>query len=95
MEAIKDTIKNVIYTLETRKSKSSPEDPQALLKRALTKKDLAHIKFNYFRRGTLGIIVDSSTWLYHLSLQKENLLAKLSKKSSTIKDIRFRLGEIR
>lgn len=95
MEAIKDTVQNVIQAWEDKKRGTSINDPQALLKKALTKKAGEHIKFNYFKKGILNVNVDSSSWLYSLTLQKENLLDKLRKKSPAIKDIRFRIGEIK
>jgi len=65
-----------------------------LLKKLLTKRELQHIKFNYFRKGILGISVDSSGWLYHLSLKKEGLLISLQKNLTDLKEIHFRLGEV-
>lgn len=82
-----------MHGIEAKKARVG-DDPQALLKRALSKKELKHIKFSYFKKGILGVNVDSSAWLYSLTLQKEDLLARLNKGSSTIKDIRFRIGEI-
>jgi len=58
----------------------------------LTKKELGHIKVNYFRRGILGVNVDSSAWLYYLSLKKDTLLAHLQTKSRAVKEIRFYVG---
>lgn len=92
MEAIKATLESVMRVLETKKKALPGEDPQALLEQALSKKELGHIKFNYLKKGILSISVDSSAWLYHLSLKKENLLLKLSKKTTGLRDIRFRLG---
>jgi hypothetical protein len=95
MEVIKDTVKNLMQSWDVKRKRASKDDPRVLLKKIFTKKELGHVKFNYFRKGTIGINVDSSAWLYHFSLQKENLLAKLHRKhSNTIKDIRFRIGEI-
>jgi hypothetical protein len=95
MEPIKDTISSLMQEWGTKKRRTLTDDPWVLLKKALTKKELRHIKFNYFRKGVLGLYVDSSGWLYALSLQKQNLLSKLSVKSCAIKDIRFRLGELK
>jgi len=92
MEAIKDIITDVIHGLKTKKR--AKDKPEFLLKRALSKKELGHVKFRYLRKGILGITVDSSGWLYQLNLQKPGLLAKLGKKSQAIKDIRFYIGEI-
>lgn len=94
MEAIKETVNNLMQTWEAKKKKSAAlGDPEVLLKKALTKKELAHIRFKYFKKGILGINADSSVWLYQLSLKKEDLLAKLNKRSKMIKDIRLTLGE--
>lgn len=95
METIKDTVQNIIEDLKIKKKRSATGDPEALFKKSLTKAEVRHIKFNYFKRGIVNINVDSSSWLYHLSLRKEKLLAKLMQRSAAIKDIRFRLGEIR
>ncbi|MFA5144858.1 MAG: DciA family protein [Candidatus Omnitrophota bacterium] len=93
MEAIKDTVINVIRNLEAKKTGVADNDPQELLKKVLTKKELGHIKFNYFRKGVLGLRVDSSSWLYNLNLKKESLLEKLKKCSSGVKSIRFNIGD--
>ncbi len=95
MEAIKTLINGVIQKLEVKQKELEQEDPEIILKKFLTKSDLAHIKFNYFKRGVFSIKVDSSVRLYNLSLQKERLLAGLSKNLPAVKDIRFVLGEIK
>jgi len=72
---------------------SENDNPEVLLKKALTKKELRHIKFHYFRKGMLGIKVDSSVWLYSMNLKKEKLISKLNSASTLgVKDIRFVLG---
>jgi len=76
---------------ENRLLADSPED---VLKKHLTKKELNHIKVKYFRKGILGIAVDSSVWMYHLSLQRESLAEKLHKECADIKDIRLFVGEV-
>lgn len=92
-EAIKAILENLISRLE--KDKVGLLLPQELLKKVLTKKELGHIKINYFRKGILSINVDSSVLLYQLSLQKKRILAALGSESVQIKDIRFRIGEIK
>ncbi len=93
MERISGAINVVMKELTTKKGTDSGSDPQGWLKKSLTKKDLGHIKFNYFRKGVLGVSVDSSARLYRLGLQKNDLLVSLRKFSSEIKDIRFTIGE--
>lgn len=64
------------------------------LKKHLTKRELSHIKINYFKKGILNINVDSSIWIYQLSLKKNALLIELRNDIAEIKDINFRLGKI-
>ena len=95
MEVIKDTVMNVMEHLAAKKTGTAASDPQEALKKVLTKKELGHIKLNYFKKGVLNLNVDSSSWLYNFNLQKEQLLDKLNKHSKGIKDIRFRIGEVK
>jgi len=95
MELIKDTVQSVIFSLERKKGLCDDKNPEELLKKLLTKKELQHIKFNYFRKGILGISVDSPVWLYKLSLHKEDLRDSLRKNISTLEDIRFRIGAVK
>jgi hypothetical protein len=94
METIKNTIMQFMQELECKKTGAAKDNPEVLLKKFLSTKELKHIKIKYFRKGTLGITVDSSTWLYYLNLQKERLLADLRNESTAIKEIRFRIGEL-
>jgi len=95
MELLKNTLDEVMRGLCVKKNDSSGADPQQWLKKALTKKELGHIKVKYFNKGILGLSVDSSAWLYILSLKKEELLDKLKKENPGLKNISFRIGEIK
>jgi len=90
MEPIKGTIQDLLREWRRRAEKQG--EPERWLKKILTKKELAHIKFNYFRRGVLGLSVDSSGLLYQLSLKKEELVGKLKEEARGVKDIRLRIG---
>ncbi|MDP2905694.1 MAG: DciA family protein [Candidatus Omnitrophota bacterium] len=94
MEIIKDTINAVMQGL-AQKKKAAGDDTRELLKKVLTKNELAHIKCNYFRKGILGILVDSSSVYYKLNLRKNELIEKLSKELSGIEDISLRMGDLR
>ena len=94
MELLKNTLDEVMRSLVSKKTDSSDADPQRWLKKALTKKELGHIKVKYFSKGVLGLSVDSSTWLYALSLKKEELLSRLKKEAPNLKNITLRIGEI-
>lgn len=93
MEPIKSTLEALLGSLKEKQKKNPLGDPEALLKKTLTKKELGHIKFKYFKEGVLGLAVDSSSWLYKFSLQKNELLEKMRKNKGAVKDIRFRIGE--
>ncbi len=72
----------------------SEGDPQEWLKKTLTKKELGHIRVKYFNKGVLSLSVDSSVWLYVLSLKKEVMLEQLQKEHPEIKNITLRIGEV-
>lgn len=95
MEAIKDTILQVFKNIEAKKPGSGALDPQEWFKNALTKKELGHIKFRTLRKGVVYLNVDSSSWLYYFSLQKERFLSRFKEKFSEAHEIRLRLGEVR
>lgn len=92
--AIKDTIQDLMRTLAAKNEASDKESPWAILKKCLSKKEAGHVNLKYFKKGVLSISVDSASWLYHLSLQKEDLLVRLRKEwPAVIKEIRFYLGD--
>jgi hypothetical protein len=90
MEQIRTTIAVVMRGLQKRQG--SAAGPWECLKRALTKKEQRHIKFKYFRSGVLGVSVDSSPWLFCLSLKKESMLSLINGSGHAAKDIRFYVG---
>ncbi|MDD5128086.1 MAG: hypothetical protein PHO40_00315 [Candidatus Omnitrophica bacterium] len=94
MGLLKNTVEEIMRGLAAKKTDYSGGDPQAWLKKALTKKELGHIKVKYFSKGILGLSVDSSAWLYILSLKKEELLNSLKKENPGLKDVNLRIGEI-
>ncbi len=95
MEGIKDTILSVIGGLEKKRQGLDGDGPEEILKKVLTKKELGHIKVNYFNKGLLYVNVDSSSWFYQLGLRKEAILSQIKKESKIVKDIRFRIGEVK
>ena len=94
MELLKNTLDEVMRQLDAKKAVFQDTGPQQWLKKALTKKELGHIRVKYFSKGILGLSVDSSAWLYVLSLKKEKLLEELRKENPELKNINFRIGEI-
>jgi hypothetical protein len=94
MERIKDLVEDVIRNLTIKKLEDKNAGPDDWLKKTLTKKELGHIKFHYFRKGVLGIRVDSSAWMYSLSLKKTVLLRKLQECHAGVKAIHFSIGDV-
>ena len=94
MELLKNTVDGVMRGLASKKTASPDGSPEEWLKKALTKKELGHIKVKYFSKGVLGLSVDSSAWLYILSLKKEELLNSLKKENPGLKNIVLRIGGI-
>jgi hypothetical protein len=93
MEKLAGAIEGVIRDLTAKKTSGSVDDPAQWLKKALTKKELGHIKFHYFRKGVYGVLIDSSVWMYSLNLKKESILNKIKEASPAVKELRFSLGE--
>jgi len=95
MEAINKVIQDVLAGWSKEKGGPAGSGPEGVLKKILTKQEQGHIKFNYSKGGVISVNVDSSSWMYSLNLKKESLLAALEKESAGIKDIHFRIGEIK
>lgn len=94
MDRLKDAVENVIRQLSEGKSQGLDAQPQEWLKKALTKRELGHIKFHYFRNGVLGLRVDSSVWKYNFSLHRDKLLLKIHQHAPQVRDLRFSVGDI-
>lgn len=88
MEEIKNIVYNIIQGLEKKKVES-PQTPEELLKKFLTKKELKHIKIKYFQRGILRVGVDSSVWLYAMGSKKEEFLKQFNLYGGFVKDVQF------
>jgi hypothetical protein len=94
MERLRNTLDELMRQLSAKKHDFQDAGPQQWLKKALTKKELGHIRVKYFNKGILGLSVDSSAWLYILSLKKEELVKTLQKENPGVKNINFSIGEV-
>jgi predicted nucleic acid-binding Zn ribbon protein len=86
---IAEIIASVSRTLGRESAKREKID--AFWQKAAGKKRAPHTKVSTFDGGALTILVDSSSILYELTLEKEALLGKLQKElgKEKIKDIRL------
>ena len=63
--------------------------------KVIGKKKGLHAKVSTFENGVLTIVIDSSSSLYELSLEKEAILQKLQKEfgSREVNEIRLQMGK--
>ncbi len=94
-EDIGRIINQVLKKLDT-KTHGQKEEILEAWRRAIAPEALSHTKPVAIKKSILTIEVDSSTWLYFLSLKKREILGAMKKALVTgkIEDIRFRMGEI-
>ena len=94
-EDIGHIISQVIKKLDTKTHGQREEIVQAW-QNAIEPKAISHTRPVAIKKNILTIEVDSSTWLYFLSLKKKNILESMKKAlgKGKIEDIRFRMGEI-
>jgi predicted nucleic acid-binding Zn ribbon protein len=94
-EGIGFVIESVIKKLDT-KSHGLKNKILSAWQNTNEEKALAHTRPVAIKRKVLVIEVDSSTWIYALSLKKKAILAEMKRLlgKDKIEDIRFRMGEI-
>ncbi|MEK6732563.1 MAG: DUF721 domain-containing protein [Candidatus Omnitrophota bacterium] len=94
-EDIGAILKQVIKKLDT-KTHGAREELTSAWKKSIAQEAVFHTRPVAIKKKTLTIEVDSSTWLYMLSLKKKSTLDSMKKilGSDRIKDIKFRMGEI-
>ena len=94
-EDIGGILKQVIKKLDT-KTHGAREELTGAWKKSIAQEAVFHTRPVALKKKILTIEVDSSTWLYMLSLKKKGALDNMKKilGSDRIKDIKFRIGEI-
>ena len=94
-ERIDSVVKSIIERLN-RQSNPTSEDIKKIWKEVVGRKAFPHTSPASLRKKRLVINVDTSTWLYELTLRKDDLLARLKKRlgEDKIKELQFRIGEL-
>ncbi len=78
-----------------RKHSSRQGKIASLWERAVGKEKARHSSISTLENGTLTVTVESASFLYEFSLEKETLLKRLRKKfAEEIKDLRFQVGDL-
>jgi predicted nucleic acid-binding Zn ribbon protein len=93
--ALGDLLKKVVSELG--KKKLSEEALGKAWRSAVGRKAARHTRLVSLKKANLIVNVDSSSWLFELSLKKRALIKKVSQKArgKKIKDIRLRIGDIK
>ena len=93
---LEGVLKNIISSLGG-KEKFTEEDLAEAWAKVAGEKAALHSKPCSLRGSRVVVNVDDSSWLYELTIQKKEIVKKLSAelKSKRVKDITFRIGEIK
>ena len=94
--SIENIVKDVIKNLSG-KGRVSEEEINKAWRGAAGDAAAAHTKPVSVKRSVLTINVDSSGWLYELTIKKRELLKKLEGniRGKQVKGLKFRIGEIK
>ncbi len=94
MDEIKDIIQQVIGQIASKKSFST-KSIQDIWEKTLEAKELSHVRLVNFEDGKLLVFVDSSAWLFQMSIKKRKILSKLNEGHGEIKNIIFKVGKVK
>jgi len=91
-DVIKDVIKNIGLA-----SGPSEEEVARLWAEVVGQGAARHSKPISLKKSLLTVNVDDSGWLYELTTRKKDIIQKLENKfkGKKVKDVRFRIGEIK
>ena len=93
---LEGVLKDIVSGIDGR-GRLNEEDITKIWERVVGEKASSHTRPVSFNKAGLVVNVDGSAWLYELTLEKQKILKKLEEylKGKKIKDIRFRIGEIK
>jgi hypothetical protein len=94
-ERIDSVVKSIIGKLD-KSSNPTSEDIDKIWKGIVGGKAFPHTKPASLRKKRLVINVDTSGWLYELTLRKKEFLAELKNRlgKDKIRELQFRIGEV-
>jgi len=91
---IRDVARDVIRHLSKERS-SREERIKKVWQKVVGEKFYPHTQPVSFRKSKLVVNVDSSAWLYELTMRKQRIVSKLKKVlKNDFKELRFRIGKI-
>jgi hypothetical protein len=92
MEKLGETVKQVLDDLSRKRGNDGAPSIQERFSSLLTAKEKEHASAMYFRKGILGVTVDSSSWMYYFITRKKDLLSGMSGHLKGLNDIKFTVG---
>jgi len=93
---VRSIVTGLIRKLESGTAKKANAVTQAWLG-AINEKTRGHARPVSFKKGELVVVVENSTWLYYLSMEKGKIKEKINKSypgRKKIEKIRFRVGKV-
>ena len=94
MNTIKDILQQVIGNLSLNK----PDDQnkiQRIWQNIIDTRTAQHSVLSNFSDGLLTVVVDSSSRLFQMNLQKKKILEQLQDEIPQIKNIQFKIGKVK
>ncbi len=94
MDSIKDIIPQVLEKISHKKPQEQIEI-QRIWQNLVDKKAIGHTAISGLKDGRLTVSVDSSAWLFQMSVMKRRLLKGLQELEPSIQQISFRIGKVK
>ncbi len=94
MEKLGEALKQVLDDLARKRKQDGTSSVQERFSALLTAREREHAAAAYFRKGVLGVTVDSSSWMYYFITRKKDLLAGMSAHLAGLNDIKFTVGTV-
>jgi len=91
-----DIVKSVIGAWDKQSQGLTKDKIEKIWEDVAGKKFVTHSKPVSFKKAKLIINVDSSGWLYELTLRRQEIIKKLKQriKEKKLEEIQFRIGEL-
>ena len=94
MDNIESIVKNVIGNIADKREVVCVNIDE-VWQEVLNDKELSHTQMVGMNSGIISVYVDSSVWLYHMKVKKNDILQKIKDRIPEIRDIRFKIGKVR
>ena len=96
LDPIKDVVDGIVKGWKRESTSFTQDEILKVWEKAAGKRLAGHSRPVSFKTKRLIVNVDSSPWLYELTLQRPKILTRLKKsfKKKPVTELQFRIGEI-